>query len=198
MKKRLLSLVLTAIVGFTALPVVANAATITKSIGDVMTDEEVEKSENFLAQNPDLAAQLNTNAGIKKPNSMINTASAAAALTSYYNYFVASNYNKDAGTISNYEYVNGESKTQNDFNGTVYVGTVEVGYGREYATFDGSSLNTYDIITLDFNNDRIVDGFIDVWKINNVTSGLFKSNCTSTNPNSSGRRPTYYTSLTIS
>lgn len=193
--RKILSVVTSAVV-FASLSVTSFAITAPSisKVGAQMTDEEVEKSEKLLNQYPELAEQYKNLT--KTKISTIQAKSPAAVLSSYTTSFIASNYDSQNESFSGGEWLNGASTTKNDYNGTVYIGTLEVGYGREYATFNGTQLNTVDIVCLDFNNDRIVDGFIDVWKATNVTSGVFKSNCTSTN-SKNGKKPTYYVTLNV-
>lgn len=150
-----------------------------------MSQEQIERSGDFLAKHPDLIKQYNKTLNNDKVTieSAVTPLSAAAPLTDYYMYFVASYYDSSTTNISNYEIVTNESTTQKDFNGTVYVGTMEIGYGNEYATkFNQTVLGSkYDVVYLDFNGDKVVDGMIDVWKIDNVTSGKFTSSSTSMN-----------------
>ncbi len=200
MKNKILSIVASALV-FASLSTTAFASTTVKNtnkIGDVMTEEQEKISANFLEKHPDLVSKYNKlkNAKIQEADSSMHIESPAAPLTDYYTYFVAYNYDSSDETISNYEIVTDEITTENDFNGTIYVGTVEIGYGTEYANFNGDNLSKYDIVLLDFDGDNIIDGFIDVWKIDNVTSGKFSSNATSTNYNPNHTAP-FYTGINI-
>ena len=147
-------------------------------VGDVMNDEQVKTSQEILKNNPKILE------GIKNTNKLFNNgiissmrSGPAPAVSKYYVYFVADS--KD-GTNYTGEYINGMS-TSYDHNGTIYVITIEVGYGREYSTFNGATVTASEVETLDFNNDRIVDGFWNVFKLTNVTNGLFESKSTSLN-----------------
>lgn len=193
--KKILSIVTSAVV-FASLSVTSFAMTVptTSKIGAYMTDEEVAESENFLNQCPELAEEYKNAA--KTPLSTIQAKASAAVLSSYTTSFIASSYDSDNNYFSNGEWLNGASKTEKDYNGTVYIGTLEVGYGKEYATFNGNKLSEVDCVPLDINGDRIVDEFVDVWKVTNVTSGTFNSHCTSTN-SKNGNKPTYYVSLKV-
>lgn len=148
-------------------------------VGDVMNDEQVKNSQEILKKNPDLIKKISD---ANKIYNSINSGSVlsgpAPAVSQYYVYFVADSTD---GTNYTGEEVTGKSMTQYDHNGTIYVITIEVGYGREYTWFNGGLIDLYDSEILDFNNDRIVDGFWNVFKIDNVTSGTFKSRSDSYN-----------------
>lgn len=147
-------------------------------VGDVMNDEQVKTSQEILKNNPKILESIkNTNKLFN--NGIISSmrSGSAPAVSSYYVYFVADSTD---GTNYTGEYIDG-STTSYDHNGTIYVITIEVGYGREYSTFNGGTVTASDVETLDFNNDRIVDGFWNVFKLTNVTNGLFESKSTSLN-----------------
>lgn len=202
MKNKIISIITGALV-FATLSTTAFASTAINhndnaKIGDVMTEEQENISKNFLKNNPYLMNRFNE---VKISNTQKTTSQQilkgpAAKLTDYYTYFVAYTYNSSDKTYNNYEDVRNKFTTTNDFNGTIYVATVEVGYGRESASFNGNSLSKYDDVLLDFNGDRIIDGFVDVWKIDNVTSGKFSSNATSTNFDPNHTAP-FYTGINI-
>lgn len=167
-----------------------------------MTVQQEEASNKFLASHPDIVARYNKletkSTSAQKTNSTLQVTGSATPLTDYYMYFVAENYDSSTESITNYELVDdGRLTTENDFNGTIYVGTVEIGYGNEGTNFNETLVNKYDDILLDFNGDNIVDEFIDVWKVNNVTSGKFTSVSTSMSMNSSGQWPSYTASINI-
>ncbi len=198
MRNKLLSILASTLV-FASLSSTAFASTTTANnakVGDIMTEQQEQISKDFLKSHPDLVSKYNNlklaNNSTQKSNSTLSVQAPAPVLSDYYTYFVSSGYDSASKTITNYEWVDdGRLTTTADFNGTVYVGTVEIGYGREYASFNGSSLSEYDEVLLDFDGDSIIDGFIDVWKIDNVTSGQFSSNATSTNYNSNHPGPFY-------
>lgn len=177
MKKKILSLIVGAVVGFTSLSTAAFASTSTVSSEkpQIMTAEQIEISNKFLAAHPELAKTSSTGARLMSSNGP------APKLTNYYPLVVAKNYNSSSHTYSDYEAVSNGCTTSHDFNGTIYVATVEVGYGRETTTFNENNVKIFDTVLLDTNSDGAVDKFIDVWKITNVTSGTFFSTSVSTN-----------------
>lgn len=147
-------------------------------VGDVMNDEQVKTSQEILKNNPKILESIkNTNKLFNNDIISSMRSGPAPAVSEYYVYFVADSKN---GTNYTGEYIKGMS-TENDHNGTVYVITIEVGYGWEHSTFNGATVTASNVETLDFNNDRIVDGFLNEFKLTNVTSGTFKSKSTSLN-----------------
>jgi hypothetical protein len=190
MKKRILSIMAGALV-FVSLSTTAFAANTTSNrkakIGDPMTNKQVEISKNFLKQHPDLV-KMYKDAGQQKQNGLLK--GPAAPLTSYYVYFVADSTDGN-GNYTGEQISRNQLSTRYDHNGTIYVLVVEIGYGRESATFNGTQLKEYDDVMLDFDGDRIIDGFIDIWKIDGVTSGQFSSTATSTNFNPNHTAPFY-------
>ena len=146
-----------------------------------MTEEQVKASNEFLKQHPDLTKEYKNESkksSTKKTLALSN--GPAPKLSSYSVYFVAKSRTGDNYTGENIS--SGQSTTKNDYNGTVYVLTKEIGYGSERSSFSaGNRVSLDKVITLDFDGDRIVDGFIDVWKIDNVTTGTFSSKSSSTN-----------------
>lgn len=64
----------------------------------------------------------------------------------------------------------------------LYISTVEVGYGHiRYAEMNGSKLKEKDSKMLDFNGDRIIDGWEYRWDASGHEDGTFKYRNTSTN-----------------
>lgn len=182
MKKKILSMLCSVCLGVSLIFSMSNVADAKElkatKVGDVMNDEQVKVSQEILKNNPDLVKKISD---ANKIYNSINSGSVlsgpAPAVSQYYVYFVADSTD---GTNYTGEYING-STTKYDHNGTIYVITIEVGYGREYTWFNGGLINLYDSEILDFDNDRIVDGFWNVFKIDNVTNGLFESRSDSLN-----------------
>jgi len=178
--KKILSMFISTIVfaSISTNTVFASTANIQKEtkINSVMTDEQEKISKEFLSKYPNLK-----DAYISKleTNEIQTLTGSAPKLSDYFIYFVA-----DSKSGTNYT---GESITKNqkvtksDHNGTIYVLTEEIGYGGESTTFNNQNVKKYDSVTLDFNGDKIVDGFTDIWKIDNVTNGDFSSISISTN-----------------
>lgn len=162
-----------------------------------MSEKQVQRSKDFLAKHPDLVSNF------KKTDAVMNisssSSSSAPALSSYNMYFVATSYDKYTDVINGYEMIKkSQTTTVNDFNGTIYVGTLEYGYGQEQANFNETLLGSkYDSIPLDNDGDKIIDTFVDIWKIDNVTNGKFTSTSVSDNPNSSGKYPVITANLNI-
>ncbi|AQS08233.1 hypothetical protein CLOBY_03030 [Clostridium saccharobutylicum] len=151
-------------------------------VGDIMTNKEVEMSNKFLKDHPDLIKAYKESPNNKTQTLFLDSklsSNLAPQLKDYYTYFVADS--KEGDNYTGEEISKNQKITQLDHNGTIYVWTVEIGYGSEYTTFNGQEVKKYDSITLDFNGDKIVDGFVDIWKIDNVTSGTFSSRSFSTN-----------------
>ena len=99
MKKKILSLIVGAVVGFTSLSTAAFASTSTVSSEkpQIMTAEQIEISNKFLAAHPELAKTSSTGARLMSSNGP------APKLTNYYPLVVAKNYNSSSHTYSDQE-----------------------------------------------------------------------------------------------
>lgn len=140
-------------------------------IGDVMTNSQVESSDKILSEHPEYQCYA-----LKNPN--FRYGGPAPALSDYY----IDRISDSNGTIENIKYV--QSKTTKDFNGIIRVETLEIGYGKDFAKFDGVDLGSSDkikIVPLDLDGDRRIDAFRNIWELN-ADSGLFETFSVSTNP----------------
>lgn len=64
----------------------------------------------------------------------------------------------------------------------MYVVTQKNGEGRDYATYCGTQVKSIDSASLDFDNDRIVDGWLYLWDLSGMNeSGQFTYKATSYN-----------------
>lgn len=207
MKKRVLSLIVGALVcasiSTTAFASTKDNKEVAKN-GKYMSAQESKISKNFLAKHPDLIERhnkLKNDTDVKKINSLLmvsNPGGPARPLSSYDMYFVAKTYNTSTKNVGSYEIIRNQTTTNYDFSGTIYVATYEDGYGDEQTSFNGATLGTKcDIITLDYDGDKVVDGFINIWKLDNVTSGKFTSTSVSYSANSSGKWPAITAEINI-
>ena len=120
---------------------------------------------------------------INEEDAVIQPKAPAPALTSFKMYWLNS---QKAGE----EYVQQSSSaiqvgSRLDHGGTWFQAeTIEVGYARSrFAYFNGVRMTLTDSQGLDFNNDRIIDGYICLWTYQGAAyeAGTFTANSTSAN-----------------